>query len=719
MTLTAARVLDQLPQEAPCLGAYFSSYGFDPTFFESHVLRAVLRLASDPVEQGARYHGEARQALQETPVAVVVDAGERQAGRRLPYDLLEVAEVVFHPKCALLLYNEKARLMVGSGNVTFPGFSNNAELFFCCDLRYDDPDESTLLRDFDAHLERVSGLLRQRGTQLPLFRQELHRRLGTVKGQPGPRRVALLDSTVAPMLGQLVALLPEDAVVDRLGMLAPFYERDDGGELDATSVFGAFTGRTAPGTILEVGVAWDNCQVFPGDGCAALESGLGRIWAWSHDGGPGRVVEYIVPESLGPNSLSYSDQRGIRRRRPLGEARAAAEERSLWMLPPPVAFAPRKELLAARAHFGEVRLWLHPATRLLEDRPVHRPLHAKLLVVGYSTGGLRGTMLLVGSANMSRRALLLKAGAQQGNVEVGLGFRLAGDWTLTDLVPELVQVPIGLIDLHEREFPQAPPNYGLAVSGAAHDPAESKLTVTWSEAARELPPWRLTYSGAELARSESPPMAPVVVTPFILQPASAEVILHVGGQEFAVPILVTDLVALPATTTGSGLGLDELLMLLGRRIGGERAVQIAQRCAESPGESDELATFFGEGFGPVDVFRAWWAVAEDLRDPTLSVAAFRVRLEGALGVGAAWARMLEAAESGQVLQRTEAWFYGAELLRSLGEVEVPPGVDRPAKEKVLAAFRQRVQADLDGVAPSETNRPWVEAVRRFYRDCGT
>src|SRR5690606_19735820 len=50
LKLTSHRVLDRLPAEEPCLGAVFTSYGFDPNFFENHVLRAVLRLRSDPVE---------------------------------------------------------------------------------------------------------------------------------------------------------------------------------------------------------------------------------------------------------------------------------------------------------------------------------------------------------------------------------------------------------------------------------------------------------------------------------------------------------------------------------------------------------------------------------------------------------------------------------------------------------------------------------------------
>ncbi|XXY48852.1 hypothetical protein WME91_53495 [Sorangium sp. So ce269] len=41
---------------------------------DEQVQRAVLRLASDPVEQAPRFHDEAIRDLQSAPVACVVDA---------------------------------------------------------------------------------------------------------------------------------------------------------------------------------------------------------------------------------------------------------------------------------------------------------------------------------------------------------------------------------------------------------------------------------------------------------------------------------------------------------------------------------------------------------------------------------------------------------------------------------------------------------------------
>jgi hypothetical protein len=715
MKIATGRVLDRLPAEEPCLGALFTSYSFDPAFFEDHILRAVLRLTSDPVEQAERYHHEARHVLQRTPVVAIVDAAERRPGRRLPFDLLEVSDVVFHPKAALLLYQERARFLIGSGNLTFSGYGGNTELFLCVDLAYQDPADAALLNTFDEHLGRIRELVRQPGTQLALFREELRRRLPITQPDSRVGSIALLDSTKGPILDQLAALLPADAVIHSLGMLAPFYERDDAADLDETSVFGALAHRVAEDAALDVGVAWDNPQVHAA-GASQLHDGLGRLWTWAYDDQGTRVIEHLVPASIGPNTLSYLDEAGRTRRWPLDEVLEAIEQRTLWMQPPPVVFAPRNTLAAATRRYAEVRVWLHPATRLIDGRPVHRPLHAKLLVVSFRSKRSHGTLVLMGSPNMSRRALLLGAGAGQGNVELALAFRLNASLSLRDFVPELIHAPASAFDLREREFPELGRNHALAIDQATHDPLDRSLLVTWSDEASALPAWRLTYDGQELARSDAAPTSPLRIEDFVLRPATAEVVLHVGDREYPAPILVTDLVHLPAAPAGPRVGLDELLMLLGRRIGTERAVQIAERRASGRDDDDDLSSFFGETFSPTDVFRAWWSVAEDLADPNLSVPAFRLRLEGALGVGAAWSCMLEAMRGQESLPAEEVWFYGAELLRTLAEVELPQAADRDAKAQVLSTFCARVRSDLGTIAFDTDTRPWAKRIFAFYTE---
>lgn len=109
------------------------------------------------------------------------------------------------------------------------------------------------------------------------------------------------------------------------------------------------------------------------------------------------------------------------------------------------------------------------------------------------------------------------------------------------------------------------------------------------------------------------------------------------------------------------------------------------------------------------------AIGEDLRDPGLSVQAFRLRLEGSLGVGAAWSLMLDAMRR-EALQPPEVWFYGAELLRTLGEVELPADADQGIKQKVLADFCARVRSDLSSLGLEREARPWVQRIRAFYKE---
>ena len=689
----------------------FTSYSFDPAFFEDHVLRAVLRLVSDPVEQAERFHHEARRALQETPVVAIVDAGERQPGRRLPFDLLEVSDLVFHPKTVLLLYRKFARLQIGSGNLTANGYGGNTELFLCVELAYSNETHAVLLAAFDEHIDRIRGLVRQTGTQLELFQQELHRRMHPLSSKTRTRDFALLDSTTGPILEQFTALLPEDAIIRSIGMLAPFYERDDA-EFDVTSVFGALVPRAGSEAVLDVGVTWDNPQVHMSDP-STIEDGLGRLWTWARDIDGTRVIEHLVPTSIGPRTISYIDEAGRRRRIALDEVREAIDQRALWMQPKPEAFAPRNTVAEADERFSEVRIWLHPATQLVDGRPVHRPLHAKLLIVGFLTASSSGTLVLMGSPNMSRRALHMRAGVGLGNVEVAFAFRLDSNPSLRDFLPELIFAPMSALDLKERDFPTLARNYALAVEAATHDPGARSLPVTWSSEAAHLPAWYLTYDADRLAISDTAPTIPLTILDFVLKPSTAEVVLHVGDREFPVPILVTDMVALPATPTGTGMGLHELLMLLGRRIGTERALKLAARRANDAGNGQELDAFFGEDFGPTDVFRAWWSVAGDLIDPDLSVQAFRLRLDGALGAGAAWSCMLDAIEQ-KSLAAEEVWFYGAELLRTLADIELPDAEDQDAKARLLDNFREQVRDDVGRLGFDDGARPWLNRIFEFY-----
>jgi hypothetical protein len=64
----------------------------------------------------------------------------------------------------------------------------------------------------------------------------------------------------------------------------------------------------------------------------------------------------------------------------------------------------------------------------------------------------------------------------------------------------------------------------------------------------------------------------------------------------------------------------------------------------------------------------------------------------------------------------EVWFYGAELLRALHEVELPDAEDREAKRDVLSRFCERVRGNLEGLGFVAGTRPWVKRILAFYEE---
>ena len=210
--------------------------------------------------------------------------------------------------------------MVGSGNLTLAGFGENTEIFLCLELAYDNGADVSLLQSFEAHLNRIAQFILRPGSQLTLFREEFYRRMASAKKPAVPSsKVAIIDSTKSPIIEQLKALLPDNAVVESIGMLAPFYERDDAGDLD-DSVFGALAQLAVKDTVLDVGVRWDNTEVYPAAHSTLLEDGLNRLWGWSDDPGGARYVKYLVPTSIGRSTLSYTNKHGKGRRRAVGRS---------------------------------------------------------------------------------------------------------------------------------------------------------------------------------------------------------------------------------------------------------------------------------------------------------------------------------------------------------------------------------------------------------------
>ncbi len=720
MKLSLRRIAEQLASEEPCLGAVFCTYNFDPAYFEEQILRTVLRLRSDPEEEGLAFHEEARTALQSAPVAVLLDAKMRRPGRRLPYDVLLVRARTFHPKLSLVLYDEHARLLVGSCNLTRSGYEENVELGVVRTLRYDDPADAQTLSEVAAFLEASAGWSVHRGTQLGMVLGGLARRLPSPSSSMPRRDHRLVSSFGRPILDQLLEVLPADATITRIGVLAPYFELDDTQIADgdgASSFLASLVerrGGRAP--VVDLGVSWSDPPLAPGSGeLTTLERHLEQLWAWRWsepvDGRSVNRIEYLVPTALAPSQMSYRDAAGKKCRWDRAEAEQAVAERRLWPVPAPALTVP-PTIVKHLAERHELHLWLHPSSRFTEEgRPVRRHLHAKLFVITAERAGKALTYILLGSPNASRAAML-RSVEEAGNVELAALLVADGAVTLAELVPGLVHHGVDRVEYAVPTITTLDVDLSAWIEDAVHDAAADTLAVHWADGGSSpLGPWTLRYGDQVILRGDGPHREPSIVSPFTLRPDTAELFLDAGGREWSVPIRVADLAALPASTNLSRLGLRELLALLGRRIGAERlATLVGQRGAA--GTTTVLEAIFGEGFGPVDVFKAWWGLAHDLGQAR-SLAAFRLQLVGTMGAGAVWGRLRE--QAGVSLGRDEVWVYGAELARTLRAVVIADGSDAPAKRAELDAFLAGLTTELAVLQPSAAGREWIADVVSFYQ----
>ena len=706
--------------QAP-IGVVFCSFTFEPAFFEEQVLRAVLRIGSDPVEQPARFHEDVRRALQETPVACIVDAGARSSGQRLPYDLLEVHSRVHHPKLALVLFEDGARLGVGSGNLSRGGFGDNAELLFVRDLAYHEPADAEILWAIDRFLVADLERTRNRGAQADAVLGVLR---GKIAGTPRTDAAPLIfvDSFQGPILDAMLALVPSDAHVVRAGLLAPFLEQDDADAHDVQemkSVLARLAGlRRDKEFILDLATIWDqNTLERPSEAPSSLESALDRLWIQRSDKEDGVEISYATLRGVTAKSVELIDASGQPRRRPRQELEVALANGQAWPLESVVVHAPANVLTVLQKEL-ELALWLHPTWRIEGGKPVHRPLHAKLITLTTRRRGKASTLIYIGSANASRRALLQSV-TEGGNIECGVLFRVDEAVGIGDIAPELVNVDPALVECRERTFAPARPSLALCIESAVHDAAARTLVITFAQSDRAITTWTIEYDGEEIASGDAIPPAPLVIESFTLRAHCCELLLVIGDERYPIPITVADLAALPPSAALADLGLRELLALLGARVGRERLATI--RVERTPGGMRPvLDAVFGEGFGPNDVFRAWQGTAQDLIDPSLSFAGFRARLDGAIGIRALWDRIREAvneafAESpDESLSRDEAWFYGAELARTLAALVIPEGRERDEKRGALDAFLASLRLDIEALRPAEEGRSWVRRIRNFY-----
>jgi Tyrosyl-DNA phosphodiesterase len=118
------------PDAGSPVGCVATTYTFDPTHFEEQCLGRFLRMESDPAEGLRAYLIEREEKLSEAFVCVLADQRNVAAQRSLRWHLLSVRlpePAIQHSKLMILVWERHLRILIGSANLTEPGYRSNLE----------------------------------------------------------------------------------------------------------------------------------------------------------------------------------------------------------------------------------------------------------------------------------------------------------------------------------------------------------------------------------------------------------------------------------------------------------------------------------------------------------------------------------------------------------------------------------------------------------------
>jgi hypothetical protein len=214
-----------------------TTFTFDATFFEVECLGRFLQMDSHPQEtDSVGYLIEREEKLAEARVCVLADRRHATTKESLRWDVLPVLvpRAAQHAKLALLVWADRARVIIGSGNLTEPGYRKNLEVFGCLETARNEAGSHAAVLESIAFLKGVAEqALGDEGRPGPRerLRDMLDAARALVREWPadGQRRVG-----TAPVFGgigvsivdQLRDRWPSGSVPRYVHVVSPFFDAD-------------------------------------------------------------------------------------------------------------------------------------------------------------------------------------------------------------------------------------------------------------------------------------------------------------------------------------------------------------------------------------------------------------------------------------------------------------------------------------------------------------
>lgn len=216
-----------------------TTFTFDAGFFETECLGRFLQMDTDPNENGVAYLVEREEKLAAARVSVLVDRRHATSKESLRWDVLPVVVrgAAQHAKLTLLVWADRVRVVIGSGNITEPGYRKNLEVFGTLDASRLEPGPIDEILECIGFLRKVAtralgseeriGPKRRAIETLDLARRQIEK-LPRV-GRAAVRVAPVFSGTGRSVEEQLRGLWPDKAVARGAWVLSPFFDRADGG----------------------------------------------------------------------------------------------------------------------------------------------------------------------------------------------------------------------------------------------------------------------------------------------------------------------------------------------------------------------------------------------------------------------------------------------------------------------------------------------------------
>lgn len=228
-----------------------STYTFDAAFFETECLGRFLGMDAHPAESDTvSYMVEREEKLATALVAVLVDRRNARDKESLRWDVLGVlvpGSGIQHSKISLLAWANHVRVIVGSGNLSEPGYRRNLEVFGALDIhRRDGGDRQGIITIIDFLREIVGAAVGLDATDGPKGRARSA--LDSVRaliarwpdvGSKNPR--VILGGPGRAVFPQLVDAWPSGSPPRKAYVVSPFFDGD--GREAATALLGVLAKR--------------------------------------------------------------------------------------------------------------------------------------------------------------------------------------------------------------------------------------------------------------------------------------------------------------------------------------------------------------------------------------------------------------------------------------------------------------------------------------------